>query len=91
VEGAKLKELNTGGVGQSLRQDIESAARDFPSEPRRQRSQLPPPRSISGRRLPALTHAEMQAILDEEDARRLMRVAGIPADTGESAEPAESD
>lgn len=64
LDGTTLKDLITGYVEQGLRR------REAPPEPpgRRRRSELPVARPATGRALPALTHADLHRILDEEEA-----------------------
>jgi hypothetical protein len=62
LDGMKLKDLITRFVEQGLR------GASPPRAPRRrQRSELPVARAATGRTLPALTNAEIQRILDEEE------------------------
>lgn len=61
LDGIRLKDLITLYVEQGLR--------GAPPVPRsRRRSELPIARAATGRTLPALTNAEIQRILDEEEA-----------------------
>ena len=62
LDGTKLKDLITHYVEQGLRGMPPAAPQ------RRQRSELPVAREATGRALPALTNAEIQRILDEEEA-----------------------
>jgi hypothetical protein len=72
LSGIKLKDLIARYVEQGLRQG-ESVP---PAQPR-QRSSLPViSKAASGQPIPALSNAETQAILDEEDAERVLRSAG---------------
>jgi len=61
LDGLKLKDLITRYVEQGLRQRATAA----PS--RRQRSELPVARKATGHSLPALTNADIQRILEEEE------------------------
>lgn len=60
LEGITLKDLITRFVDQGLRRVPE------PTEARK-RSQLPVIRPATGRSLPALSHAQAQALLEQED------------------------
>jgi hypothetical protein len=62
LDGTKLKDLITRYVEQGLRGAPPPAAPH-----RRQRSELPVARAATGRTLTALTNAEIQRILDEEE------------------------
>jgi hypothetical protein len=63
LDGTKLKDLVTRYVEQGLK------GTPPPTAPlRRQRSELPVARVATGHTLPALTNAEIQRILDEEEA-----------------------
>lgn len=63
LDGMKLKDLITRYVEQGLR-----GAPPPMASRRRRRSELPVARAATGRTLPALTNAEVQRILDEEEA-----------------------
>lgn len=63
--GMKLKDLITHYVEQGLRGMPPSMASH-----KRRRSELPVARAATGRTLPALTNAEIQSLLDEEEAAR---------------------
>ncbi|MFL6290396.1 MAG: hypothetical protein ACJ759_05830 [Thermoanaerobaculia bacterium] len=63
LDGLKLKDLIASYVEQGLRGTPSQAA---PS--RRKRSELPVARAATGRALPAVRNAEIQRILDEEEA-----------------------
>lgn len=63
LSGLKLKDLITLYVEQGLMGGPPSS-----SGPPRRRSELPVARAATGRTLPALTNAEIQRILDEEEA-----------------------
>jgi hypothetical protein len=64
LSGMKLKDLITRFVEQGLSQGGPS-----PTAPsRRVRSELPVARAATGRKLPDLTNAEINRILDEEEA-----------------------
>jgi len=63
LDGIKLKDLITRYVEQGLR-----GAPPATASHRRQRSELPVARSATGHTLPALTNAELQRILGEEEA-----------------------
>jgi hypothetical protein len=91
LDGLKLKELITRYVEQGLRQGSAAALPERPAEPPRQRSELPAPRSFPGRQIPALCNAEIEAILVEEDARRVMRNWNISPTPGEGTGRGESD
>ena len=73
LSGIKLKDLITRYVEQGLRQ----AENEPPVQPR-QRSPLPiiSKAAASGQPIPALSNAEIQAVLDEEDAERAFRSTG---------------
>lgn len=62
LSGFKLKDLIT----QYVEQGLKGTSLSVP--PRRQRSELPIVRAATGRTIPALTNAEMQRALDEEDS-----------------------
>ena len=63
LDGTKLKDLVARYVEQGLK------GTPPPTAPfRRQRSELPVARAATGHTLPALTNAEIQRILDEEEA-----------------------
>ena len=85
LDGLKLKDLVTRYVQQGLRGDTPPAPPEPASAAPRQRSEPPPPRrsplpvipKASARgKIPALTNAELQSILDEEDAERANRPTG---------------
>lgn len=63
LDGTTLKELVTRFVEQGLRRGTPSSS----SATERQRSHLPVVRSATGKPLPDLTHADLQAILEEEE------------------------
>jgi hypothetical protein len=63
LSGLKLKDLITRYVEQGLRQGPPAGAAQ-----RRRRSELPVARPATGRSLPALTNAEIERLLDEDDA-----------------------
>lgn len=62
LSGSKLKDLITRYVEEGLK------GSPLGTPPRRQRSELPVSRPVTGRTIPALTNAEMQRILDDEDS-----------------------
>ena len=62
LDGLKLKDLITHYVEQGLKGTPPTAPL------RRQRSELPVARAATGRTLAALTNAQIQRILDEEEA-----------------------
>jgi hypothetical protein len=62
LSGLKLKDLITLYVEQGLK------GSPSPTAPPRRRSELPVARAATGRTLPDLTNAEIQSILDEEEA-----------------------
>jgi len=64
LDGMKLKDLITHYVEQGLR--VGGTPGTIP--PRRRRSELPLARTATGRPVPVLTNAEIQRILDEEEA-----------------------
>jgi hypothetical protein len=70
LEGRTLKDLLAEYVEQGLRQTPGGS-------PPVRRSDPPvfPRAAATGQRTPALTNAEMNAILDEEDAERCLRLA----------------
>lgn len=63
LNGMKLKDLITRYVEQGLRQGALPSA----GPQRRRRSELPVARPVTGQALPALTNADVQRILDEEE------------------------
>jgi len=73
LSGIKLKDLIARYVEQGLRH-----GESMPPAQPRQRSPLPviSKAATSGQPIPALSNAEIQAILDEEDAERALRSAG---------------
>jgi hypothetical protein len=91
LDGLKLKELITRYVEQGLRLGSAAAMPEQRAEPPRQRSELPPPRTFPDRQFPALSNAEMEAILIEEDVQRLMRTWGIPTAPEEGTGRGEPD
>lgn len=68
LRGMKMKELVARLIESGLR---EPAATEVP----RRRSPLPVARRATGCIIPALSNAEVQAILDDEDAKRIRRSA----------------
>ena len=66
IEGKKLKELVAIYLEASLHGT--EAAVQIPTRPLR--STLPVARRATGHSIPAMSNAEIQAILDDEDARR---------------------
>lgn len=63
LDGMKLKDLITRFVEQGLR----PGALPNAVPPRRRRSELPVAQAATGQTIPALTNADLQRILDEED------------------------
>jgi hypothetical protein len=70
LQGRKLKDLFEEWVRQGLREDGVTAT---PAPPR---SPLPVIPKAAGGPVPALTNAELNTILDEEDVERVVRLAG---------------
>jgi len=64
-QGRKLKELVTAYIEAGL--SGPEVPQQAPARP--PRSPLPTPRRATGHAIPAMTNAEMQAILDDEDAQ----------------------
>lgn len=63
LDGLKLKDLIARYVEEGLR-----GASSHVAPPRRRRSELPIARAATGRALQALSNAEIQRLLDEEEA-----------------------
>lgn len=66
LDGTTLKDLITRLVEQGLQR----VAGSPPGPPERQRSELPLVRAATGRSLPDLTHADLYAILEEDEVTR---------------------
>jgi hypothetical protein len=72
LEGRKLKDL----IAEYVEQGLDRGPVPDIGE-RRRRSPLPViPKAATGRTIPALSNAEIQAILDQEDAEQANRLAG---------------
>jgi hypothetical protein len=67
-EGVRFKELVARYLEQGLIQS--SAIGDESASPRRKRSDLPVARPATGRTIPYLTNAQIEAVLDREDSEQ---------------------